>query len=131
MDQIEEAIFAVLKDNEIHSIKEIRKYMLEKNPELLQNKNYLNVILNRLVKNEKMVVSEKRGEYRMLQNNMGQGENGGTDDLRQKVLMGWRNYYNDVSCRYKLSYDMTDEQFREGKWLHDLNKKMEELIKTY
>ena len=41
MDQIEEAIFAVLKDNEIHSIKEIRKYMLEKNPELLQNKNYL------------------------------------------------------------------------------------------
>ena len=61
MDQIEEAIFAVLKDNEIHSIKEIRKYMLEKNPELLQNKNYLNVILNRLVKNEKMVVSEKRG----------------------------------------------------------------------
>ena len=97
MDQIEEAIFAVLKDNEIHSIKEIRKYMLEKNPELLQNKNYLNVILNRLVKNEKMVVSEKRGEYRMLQNNMGQGENGGTDDLRQKVLMGWRNYYNDVA----------------------------------
>lgn len=131
MDKIEEAIFELMDDNEAHSLDEIRKYVAEKNPELLQNKNYLSVILHRLVKEERLTRTDKRGGYKMLQNNMVQVVKDGQGDLRQKVLADWKNYYSDIERKYKLSYEMTEEQFKAAKWFHGLSQEMVDLIKKF
>mgnify|MGYP004454387149 CR=1 FL=1 len=131
MDKIEEAVFELLDDNEEHSLDEIRKYIAEKSPELLQNKNYLSVILCRLVKEKKLTRTDKRGGYKMLQNNMVQVVKDGQGDLRQKVLADWKNYYSDIERKYKLSYEMTEEQFKAAKWLHGLSQEVMDLIKKF
>jgi len=132
MDKIEDAIFELLDDNEVHSLDEIRKYIAEKNSELLQNKNYLSVILHRLVKEERLTKTDKRGGYRMLQNDMGQGVQSGQGNLRQEVLAGWRKYYNDMlSHRCEVNIKMTEEQFKAAKWIYGLNQEMEDLIKKF
>lgn len=53
------------------------------------------------------------------------------NNSREKMLLCWRNFYNKTMSKYELSFDMTEEQFKEGKWLYELNKEMEILIKSF
>ena len=69
MSMIEEIIFNVLKDGEWHFIVEIREKILEQDITLLENKNFLSVVLNRLKTKKKLIESEGRGKYRMIQGN--------------------------------------------------------------
>lgn len=128
---IEEIIFNVLRDGEWHSIAEIREGILEQDIALLENKNFLNVVLNRIKTKKKLIESKERGKYRMIQENTEEKKEGRENSYREKMLRCWESYYNKVMSKYELSFDMSEEQFKEGKWLYELNKEMEKLIQSF
>lgn len=125
MSTVENIIFEVLRDGEWHSIDEIKERILNQDPSLLENKNYLNVILNQLKTKKRSIESEGRGNYRKkvikFEENM----------LRNQVLNIWQDCYKKSMSKYQLSFDMTEEEFKEGKWVYELNKKIEELIISF
>lgn len=131
MSKIEEIIFNVLEDGEWHSIVEIREKVMEQDIALLENRNFLNVVLNRIKTKKNLIESEGRGKYRRIQENTEELKEYRKNNSREKMLKCWRNYYNKEMSKYELSFDMTEEQFKEGKWLYELNKEMEKLIKTF
>ena len=131
MSMIEEIIFNVLKDGEWHFIVEIKEKILEQDITLLENKNFLSVVLNRLKTKKKLIESEGRGKYRMIQGNTEEKKECRENSCREKMLKCWRNYYNKTMSKYELSFDMSEEEFKEGKWLYELNKEMEKLIRSF
>ena len=131
MSVIEEIIFEVLEDGEWHSIEEIKGKVLEHDKLLLENKNFLNVVLNRIKTKKKLIESEGRGKYKMIQRSTEEPRDFRGNNSKEKMLLCWRNFYNKTMSKYELSYDMTEEQFKEGKWLYELNKEMENLIKSF
>lgn len=131
MSVIEEIIFEVLEDGEWHSIEEIKGKVLEHDKLLLENKNFLNVVLNRIKTKKKLIESEGRGKYKMIQRSTEEPRDSRGNNSREKMLLCWRNFYNKTMSKYELSFDMTEEQFKEGKWLYELNKEMEILIKSF
>lgn len=131
MSVIEEIIFEVLEDGEWHSIEEIKGKVLEHDKLLLENKNFLNVVLNRIKTKKKLIESEGRGKYKMIQRSTEEPRDPRGNNSREKMLLCWRNFYNKTMSKYELSFDMTEEQFKEGKWLYELNKEMEILIKSF
>lgn len=128
MKRIETIIFAVLQDKEWHSLTELKKEIILQDATLLQNENYLNVILSRL-KNEKHQIEPKgKGMYRMIEENEEMRE---IKMDKEKVLSGWKEYYNTMIKNPKPNYDMTEEEFRQGKWLYELNKEIERTISLF
>lgn len=125
MSTVENIIFEVLRDGEWHSIDEIKEQILNQDPSLLENKNYLNVILNQLKTKKRSIESEGRGNYRKkvikFEENM----------LRNQMLNLWQDCYKKSMSKYQPSFDMTEEEFKEGKWVYELNKKIEELIISF
>ncbi|MDO4322200.1 MAG: hypothetical protein Q4C61_06700 [Lachnospiraceae bacterium] len=50
------------------------------------------------------------------------------DAKRQRMLQHWRTFIRQYENFKTPSYEMTNEEFSDGKWLYELNKEMEELI---
>ena len=50
---------------------------------------------------------------------------------KERVLVGWREYYNTIIKNPKPTYDMSEEEFRQGKWLYELNREIERTISLF
>lgn len=53
------------------------------------------------------------------------------DENRANILKGWRQYYTRYINKYDISLEMSEEEFRNAKWLYELNKEIEKMIITY
>lgn len=145
MNCVESIIADVLRDGDWHMIGEMKAKIMEKNENLLENPNYLSVVLNRLKTRKRMIESNERGSYR-LRSDKGEAfshtdaENKDYKDetckndntvYREKVLKCWRKCYNESIGMSSPNYEMTEQQFRNGKWLYELNREMEKLIISF
>lgn len=128
MKRIEAIIFEVLQDKEWHSLAEVKNEIRLRDETLLQDKNYLNVILSRLKNKKCQIESKGKGMYRMINANE-EMEDGKLD--KERVLVGWREYYNTIIKNPKPNYDMSEEEFRKGKWLYELNREIERTISLF
>ena len=69
MKRIEAIIFSVLQDKEWHSLTELKNEIRLQDETLLQNENYLNVILSRLKNKKHQIELKGKGIYRMITEN--------------------------------------------------------------
>lgn len=128
MKKIEAIIFAVLQDKEWHSLTELKNEIRLQDETLLQNENYLNVILSRLKNKKHQIELKGKGIYRMITENEEMKE---IKTNKERVLSGWRNYYDTMIKNPKPNYDMSEEEFRQGKWLYELNREIEKTISLF
>lgn len=126
--KIEMIIFEVLEDKEWHSVSEMKCRIKEIDETLLLKENYIYVILKRLEKQKKLLDAKGNGVYRMKEFT---NEILEKKDCREKVLNSWKKCYNDIMNIHQLSYEMSEEEFKEGKWIYELNKKIEDVIGSF
>ena len=50
---------------------------------------------------------------------------------KERILSDWRNYYDTMIKNPKPNYDMSEEEFRQGKWLYELNREIEKTISLF
>lgn len=79
-------------------------------------------------KKKNMIEMKQKGVYRLRTN-----EKGGESELELNEIMieRWRAFCRQYSKVKTPTYDMTEEEFRQGKQLYELNKEMEKLILSY
>ena len=118
MKRIEAIIFSVLQDKEWHSLTELKNEIRLQDETLLQNENYLNVILSRLKNKKHQIELKGKGIYRMITENEEMKE---IKIYKERILSDWRNYYDTMS----------EEEFRQGKWLYELNREIEKTISLF
>ena len=132
--RLEQVTLEILQDKKCHTVEEIKEYFSQKDPELLESSAFIYVCLNRMKKCG-IVENVKRGVYRMNteENKELKKENckDMVGNLRREIFIEWENTYDIVAKEYPPSYDMTYEEFIKGKWLYQLNKQIENLIKNF
>lgn len=134
MRDIEDTIYLVLSDDTWHYIDEMRQEIIKKDKSLLDNDNYLSVILYKLKEKTKSIINDvnRKGWYRM--NNIEKKNDEvmpKSDTYRNLILNDWKKFYISTRRCAEANYEMTDEQFKEGKWFYKLNQEIEKLIKTF
>ena len=77
-----------------------------------------------------MIEKNKKGVYRLAENENVMEEKKDIS-VKNEILDLWRKFYYENAPLLELSYEMDEEEFRRGKKMYDLNKKMENLIKSY
>ena len=50
---------------------------------------------------------------------------------KERILSDWRNYYDTMIKNPKPNYDMSEEEFRQGKWLYEINREIEKTISLF
>lgn len=125
MQEIENIVLKVLQDKKKHAFEDIRERVEQENASLLDNKKYLSVVLN-YMKDKKNLIDYVDGMYKMKSE-----EKKMENNIRIEFLDAWREFYEESELRKELSYDMSEKEFRKGKWVYELNKKVEELINTF
>ena len=88
-----------------------------------------------------IVKNIKRGMYKMYTEEMKKAEMNEKEmdvdemireeSITNKVLIEWNKVYDMLSKEYVLSYEMTEEEYRKGKLLYQLNKRIENVIKSF
>ena len=129
-----EIICSVLDDGKWHSIEEMRIEVEKKNVKFLSNKNYLSVILTGLKNDEKKIISDSRrkGWYRMKNVTSVEDESVEQEKTcRTELLNEWKNFCESTGRKKTPSYEMTEEEFKKGRWFYRLNKKIENLIMNF
>ena len=140
MKRLEEGILEILEDEKCHSIGEIKSVFIKKDPEVLESPTLIYVVLNRMTKKD-IVKNIKRGMYKMYTEEMKKAEMNEKEmdvdemireeSITNKVLIEWNKVYDMLSKEYVLSYEMTEEEYRKGKLLYQLNKRIENVIKSF
>lgn len=134
MAKTEDIIINFLEDRNWHSISEIKSKILQVDDTLLENDNFIYVVLNNLKDKKGIIEAGGKGTYRIKKHNTKEAnnENATTDNTdRKRILKGWKKIYNTSINKYQVSLDMSEEEFRKAKWLHELNKEIEKLIMNY
>jgi len=125
MQEIENIVLKVLQDNESHAFEDIKESVKQENASLLERKKYLSVVLN-YMKDKKNLIDYDNGLYKLKSE-----EKKMENNIRIEFLTAWREFYEKSELKKELSYDMSEKEFRKGKWVHELNKKVEELIENF
>ena len=128
--QIEKIVLTILADKEWHTITEFRNEMKRITPELLDVSNTLSSTLYQMRKKKHLIEKNKKGVYRLAENENVMEEKKDIS-VKNEILDLWRKFYYENAPLLELSYEMDEEEFRRGKKMYDLNKKMENLIKSY
>ncbi|HCW29441.1 MAG TPA: hypothetical protein DGH14_06155 [Roseburia sp.] len=128
--QIEQIILKTLEDNNEHSAAELKNIILNHDKSLLENSNLFYVILNRMAMVKKTIAKNKYGTYERI-DKIPEDIRKELDMCREKVKAAWEKCYDSIMEDYNLSYDMSEQHFREGKQIYELNKKILETIQSY
>lgn len=134
MATTQDIILELLSDNNLHSIKEIKAKIYEIDSSLLENDNFIYVVLNYLKNKKGLIESGKKGMYRkkkLTNQEIDLESKLKNDENRANILKGWRQYYTRYINKYDISLEMSEEEFRNAKWLYELNKEIEKMIITY
>lgn len=127
--ELQTIILAVLDDGQWHQLTEIRETIAKTNQELLSTKSYVSVVLTTLKKRE-IIKAEKGGKYCLIPNKEKEKKKH-MEELKEKVredmIEKWREFYksefNDTP-----NFEMSADEFIEGKLRHEINKKIEEML---
>lgn len=128
--KIEMLVLNILADGFQRNTAEIRKLIEDQDNLLLKNSNLFYVVLNRMVTVKKTVLKNEDGTYEIREK--------AQETIRkernmciEKIKECWKKCYDSMMEDYNLSYDMSEQQFREGKCLYELNKKIVDMIQSY
>ena len=126
--QIERIVMDILKDGEWHNVSEFKEEMQRCNPELLEVSNTLSSTLYQMRTKKHLIEKDKKGVYHMLTND-NVSEERSDINVNTKMLNLWRKFYMENNPLPDPSYEMDEEEFREGKKIYELNRKIENFIK--
>lgn len=129
--QIESIILRMLSDGKCHSTKEFKEEILQVNPELLVVANTLSSVLYQMRVKKKQIEKDGNGFYILSFENKAEEKNDNNKNVKFQMLELWRNFYSQNNMLKNVSYEMNEKEFAEGKKMYELNKKIEETIKSY
>lgn len=131
MAKAQNIILSLLKDGNIHTVDEIRKE-IEKDPDLCStDSNFVHVVLNNLKSKKGKIRSAGIGLYQTVDDTVPAEITTKASSYRASILKAWSTFYNQNIDSFELSLDMSEEDFHNAKWLYELNKRIEKLIKTF
>ena len=129
--ELQTIILTVLEDGQWHQLAEIKETIEKTNRELLSTKSYVGVVLTTL-KKRGVIKAEKGGKYCLISNQEKEKEKHMEEinkKVRDEMIEKWREFYrsefNDIA-----SFEMSEDEFIEGKLRHALNKKIENMLTT-
>ena len=146
--EIEKIVLKVLEDGFWHNVSEMKNEIRKVKCALLTDENILSVVLYQMKTKKNLIEMKERGTYRLKRTkdgakekndaiHIGASESSQNEDantsfsVSDDMLCAWRVFYKEYMKNGAPSYEMSDEEFRRGKWLYQLNKKIEELIMSY
>lgn len=130
--QIEKIILDVLSDGECHSSSEFKEKINAVNPELLAVNNSLSSILYQMRVKKRLI--DKRGNRLYISQSSVEKLNEESDDNSNDyalMLELWRKFYRHNNPLIYASYEMNYREFAKGKKMYELNKEIEQLIKSH
>ena len=128
--KIEMLVLDILADGLQWNTAEMRKIIDDRDSLLLKNSNLFYVVLNRMVTVKKTVLKNEDGTYE-IREKAPETIRKEMNMCKEKIKECWEKCYDSMMADYNLSYDMSEQQFREGKRLYELNKKIVDMIQSY
>lgn len=133
---IRELVMEVLKDGESHSTEEIKKYILNKDANLLQVPNTLNSVLYYMIKSNIYVHRIDKGMYQYINLQEVVEENEEVEEMMEKPADNYYQFIDEIQnlCRRidgslrELTYALSEEEYSDNKRKYELKRKLEKIV---